>query len=266
VRNYSVVASAALTAPVVVFQMFGSILSGQYISRRKRYGEVLWLGFGLWTLGSGLACTFSRTTHPAVIAVILSLVGFGVGNVFQPTLIALQAHATKAQRAVIISNRNFFRCAGGACGLAISAAILQAVLRTSLPSSYAYLADSTYSIPKDLGANEDAVLDAYMSASKAVFILQAPVIGLCLLGCLLVKDRGLKRPSGEVEAGKTSAGGDEESASPVDEVHSNVVGTDEKVISPQSLENEYDKYETEEEIKSVSTTDDEASKRTGHEN
>jgi MFS family permease len=267
VRNYTVVASAALSAPVVVFQMIGSILSGQYISRRKRYGEVLWLGFGLWTLGSGLTCIFSRTTHPAVIAVILSVVGFGVGNVFQPTLVALQAHATKAQRAVVISNRNFFRCAGGACGLAISAAILQAVLRTSLPPKYAWLASSTYSIPKNLGADETAVVDAYMAASRAVFILQSPLISLCLVGCLLVRDRGLERPSGKVEMGEKSAGGDEESGSVLEKTDPSIAERDEKeVIIPPLQEEENRMSETEENINSASGVDDETTKQMGHKN
>jgi MFS family permease len=266
VRNYTVVASAALSAPLVVFQMVGSILSGQYISRRKRYGEVLWLGFGFWTLGSGLTCIFSRTTHPAIMVVILSLIGFGVGNVFQPTLIALQAHATKAQRAVVISNRNFFRCAGGACGLAVSAAILQTVLRTSLPSNYSWLASSTYSIPKDLGADENAVLDAYLAASKAVFILQAPLISLCLVGCVLVKDRGLQRPSEEVELGENSAGCDEENAKEVGETNLTRVGTEEKVIVSLIPENEYATSETEEEMKTEDATGNETNRCTGHTN
>lgn len=50
VRQYSVVTSAAYTAALVVAQSIMSIISGQYISRRKRYGEVLWTGFGSWTL------------------------------------------------------------------------------------------------------------------------------------------------------------------------------------------------------------------------
>ena len=71
--------------------------------------------------GSGLTILFNRDTHPAVIAVVIGIVGVGLGFTFQPTLIAFQAHCTKSQRAVVISNRNFFRCMGGACGLAVSA-------------------------------------------------------------------------------------------------------------------------------------------------
>lgn len=121
--------------------------------------------------------------------------GAGVGCVFQPTIVALQAHSPKSRRAVIISNRNFYRCAGGACGLAVSAAVLQARLRAALPAEHAYLAGSTYSLP-DFGPGgggvPEGVLDAYMEASRAVFILQVPMIGLCLLGMVFIRDRGLE--------------------------------------------------------------------------
>lgn len=118
-----------------------------------------------------------------------------MGCVFQPTLTALQAHSPLSRRAVIISNRNFFRCAGGAVGLAVSAAVLQATLRASLPEGFGYLADSTYVLPTNLAASEEdreRVVDAYMNASNKVFILQIPLIALCLTGCMLIKDRGLQ--------------------------------------------------------------------------
>lgn len=49
-RGWSPIVSAALTAPMVACQSLASISSGQYISRLKRYGEIIWVGFGLWTL------------------------------------------------------------------------------------------------------------------------------------------------------------------------------------------------------------------------
>ena len=123
------------------------------------------------------------------------VVGTGVGFIFQPMLVALQAHVPQARRAVITSNRNFFRCAGGAVGLAVSAAVLQATLRKRLPPAYASLAHSTYTVP-DLAAipaaDAAAILDAYMAASHAVFILLIPLIGVCFLGCVLIRDHGLQ--------------------------------------------------------------------------
>jgi MFS family permease len=198
-RGMPPILSAALVLPVPCAQMTTSILSGQYISRRERYGEVIWSGFFLWTLGIGLTCMFDLNTSIPAIVVILALQGVGVGFVFQPTLVALQAHCTKAQRAVVISNRNFLRSLGGAVGLAISAAVLQNSLKKALPPDFASLALSTYSTPdfKALGASPAQkleILQAYAHASRTVFIMNVPFIGLCLLGCLLIKDRGLERP------------------------------------------------------------------------
>lgn len=49
-HRYSPLMSAAIAIAVVGTQAVSSILSGQYISRMKRYGEVIWVGFGMWTL------------------------------------------------------------------------------------------------------------------------------------------------------------------------------------------------------------------------
>lgn len=49
-HRYSATISAALYTPLVGAQMLASIVSGQYISRFLRYGEVLKTGFALWTL------------------------------------------------------------------------------------------------------------------------------------------------------------------------------------------------------------------------
>jgi hypothetical protein len=98
---------------------------------------------------------------------------------------------------VVISDRNFFRCGGGAVGLAVSAAILQAVLKANLPPNYRYLAHSTYAIPARSSvsaADWELIVNAYMKGSHAVFILQLPLVGMCLLGCIFVRDRGLERP------------------------------------------------------------------------
>ncbi|KAL4744398.1 hypothetical protein BDW72DRAFT_92968 [Aspergillus terricola var. indicus] len=196
-REWSPIVSAALTCPLMVCHSLTSITSGQYISRSKRYGELIWLGFGLWTLGGGLMIRFDRTTSPAVIAVTVGIAGIGIGSTFQPTMIACQAHCTKSQRAVVISDRNFFRCLGGACGLAVSAAVLQAVLRAHLPEGYKSLAHSTYSLPVRetiSDAEWSTIIDAYAAASRAVFILQVPLIGACFLLCVFIRDRGLERP------------------------------------------------------------------------
>ncbi|KAI0910310.1 major facilitator superfamily domain-containing protein [Ustulina deusta] len=194
VRQYSVLRSAGVIAAMVGVQATFSSLSGLYITYFKRWKEVLCVGFCLWTLGAGLMLSYKRDSSLGYIIGTLITLGIGIGCTFQTTIIALQSHVMHPRRAVIISNRNFFRCAGGAAGLAISAAILQAVLKANLPTSYQNLANDAYAPPKVEGPDSDAVLNAYMAASRAVFILQLPLVTVCLLGCLFLKDHGLKSP------------------------------------------------------------------------
>lgn len=191
--------------------------------------NAFWLILTFNSRGSGLILLFGPHTHPAVIAVCVGVMGCGIGFTFQPTLVALQAHSTKSQRAVVISDRNFFRCMGGACDLAISAALLQATLRSNLPSELSYLAKSSYSLPDRssvTAAEWSQILFAYSKASHSVFILQVPLIGVCFLASALVRDRGLERPKEpeEIEEEKRKAEAERdaeanvpESSSPEDE-------------------------------------------------
>ena len=123
-RQFSPLLSAILTIPFVASQSVFSILSGQYISRTKGYGEIVWSGYALWTLGCGLILLFNRNTPRWQIVIFLIIEGAGVGNVFQPTLVAAQAHSLKRDRAVVISARNFLRALGGSLGLALSSAYM----------------------------------------------------------------------------------------------------------------------------------------------
>ncbi|CAM1511789.1 Fc.00g093020.m01.CDS01 [Cosmosporella sp. VM-42] len=209
-HQFPVMTSATIIVSMLGTQSLWSIASGQYISRRKRYGEIIVFGFGIWTVGAGVALILDRHTSPGIIVIPLLLIGAGVGCIFQPTLVALQAHSPKSRRAVIISNRNFFRSAGGACGLAVSAAVLQARLRATLPTEYAYLAESTYAIPVGSARSDSRVLDAYMAASHAVFLLQVPLIGICFIGTAFIRDRGLEPPEDEESREATRLSVDEE--------------------------------------------------------
>jgi hypothetical protein len=76
-------------------------------------------------------------------------------------------------------------------------------LSTPLPESFKEeILDSILRVP-DLSAltnlEKEGVLNAYMSGSKAVFIVWVPIMGVCLLLCFLIKDKGLTRPEEKPE-------------------------------------------------------------------
>lgn len=161
----------------------------------------------------GLFCLFEEDTSLVVIIVAQIIMGAGVGNVFQPCLIALQAHSPKELRAVVISNRNFLRALGGAFGLACSSQILQFTLRHHLPAELSALVTSSYTLPSTQGLSVEsiaAIKGAYAAGSHIVFVSLTPVIGLCLILCLGVKDCGITRkeetrPASEPPAEKSKS-------------------------------------------------------------
>jgi MFS family permease len=209
-RRLSPLTSATLMLPLTGAQMVSSVVSGRYISHFERYGEVIWLGFSLWTLGVGLTCMFGLDLPLYGIALILFIQGTGIGCVFQPVMQALQAHSLKSHRAVVISNRNFLRSLGGAVGLAISAAVLQNSLTRAIPKDLQYLKLSSYDTPDfaDLSPTQEReILGVYAKASRTVFIMNLPFMVVCLLLCFFIKDRGFQRPEEvqeEIEMGARS--------------------------------------------------------------
>lgn len=154
------------------------------------------------------------------------IVGVGVGNVFQPCLVAIQAHSPKALRAVVISNRNFLRALGGAVGLACSSQLLQSSLRRALPADLRHLVASSYKLPDIDSLPQSQVAEvesAYAEASHDVFVSMVPIMGLCLVLCVFIKDRGLSTKEAKPVAE------DLESVPPQQQMHAQGSGED---VSP----------------------------------
>lgn len=82
VRGWSPIISASLTIPLVIAQAGISAVSGQYISRVGRYGEVIWIGYALWTLGAGLMVLFDR--HTPIVGIVFITLTTGLGVVRDP--------------------------------------------------------------------------------------------------------------------------------------------------------------------------------------
>ncbi|KAH0163053.1 putative major facilitator superfamily transporter, partial [Aureobasidium melanogenum] len=202
VGGYDVMRSAVLILPLVFVQATFSALGGQYMSFIGHYIEVIFVGFVLWTLGSGLLVSLGADSPVGHICGFIILVGFGCGCTFQTTNTAMQAHCPKSQRAVVISNRMLLRQLGGAVGLAICSAISGNVLKSSLPPNLQYIADSTFAVPplNTLSAADRAsISNAYADASRTVFIFCVAVIGIALLLTFFITDKGLKREEDVIE-------------------------------------------------------------------
>ncbi|KAH8701610.1 MFS multidrug transporter-like protein [Talaromyces proteolyticus] len=198
VRGYDPIMSGVLILPMVASHGLGSLFSGQIISRTGHYNPTIISSNFVWMIGASLQTVYTRTTPVWAICLIGFLQGIGIGGAFQPGLVALLAHSRKADRAVANSLRNFLRIMGGSVGLTISGAILNNVLQNKLSSflsadSISQISSSTYGLQSlNLSAQQTGkVLDAYMSGMHVIFIMYAPIIGVCFLCAVLIKDNGV---------------------------------------------------------------------------
>jgi hypothetical protein len=87
------------------------------------------------------------------------------------------------------------RAVGSAAGVAISTAIQYSVMEASLPATLppdlrTQVLDGDWSLGQP-GSNAWAgmILDAKMQGLHVVFVTFLPLMGLCLAGCLLLKDK-----------------------------------------------------------------------------
>ncbi|KAG7706736.1 hypothetical protein KL949_002934 [Ogataea haglerorum] len=210
VRGWNSYQSSCLTLPMVVVQALTSTISGILISYFQHYNFIIIPGFGFWLLGLCLEfALFTRSVPMVGICFIVLVQGIGVGCVFQPTIIALQAHTRLPDRAVVIATRNFNRSVGAAVGMACCSAILSNQFRSKLRTSNVGLTSEQiqelskhiYSI--DLTAYSPEVRDKLRSityhALRTVFIFFIPLIGVCFLLGFLIRDRGLQERSEKKE-------------------------------------------------------------------
>jgi len=75
----------------------------------------------------------------------------------------------------------------------------------------------------------------YMSASRAVFTMWAPIMGACLLLCFLIKDRGLQRKEDKEKEEEESRGA---SARPSDVEHGMQEKSEQGVEESKNVSNE----------------------------
>ncbi|KAF4126489.1 to MFS drug transporter [Geosmithia morbida] len=134
VYGYSATKAGAMLLPITLIQTASSTLSGLIVHWVGRYRECILFGWACWAVGLGLMSTLDDTTGVAKQIGYSILIGVGVGNTLQPSLIAVQAGASRRDMAVVTSFRNFVRNLGSTLGLAISGSIINNVVSDALSS------------------------------------------------------------------------------------------------------------------------------------
>ncbi|MFW0787544.1 MDR family MFS transporter [Gordonia sp. CPCC 206044] len=123
-RGSSPMVAGLQMLPMVLGLMTGSIVSGQLISRTGRYKIYPIMGSVLITVGTFLMHLVSVDTPVYLVMLIAALIGFGLGNLMQPIMLAMQNILPPKDMGLSTGTSTFFRQIGGTMGVAVFFSVL----------------------------------------------------------------------------------------------------------------------------------------------
>lgn len=125
------------TLPLVLGIMFGSVFSGQMISRTGRYRHFPIIGAGLLTAASFALHLVGADTPLWQTMIMMFFFGMGLGFNFQPLTLAVQNAVSARDIGVATASATFTRQIGGTLGTAIFLSILFSKAASNIPTAYA---------------------------------------------------------------------------------------------------------------------------------
>src|SRR6478735_6869525 len=169
--------------PLTLGIMFGSILSGQLISRTGRYRQYPIMGAFLLA-ASCFALHYTQADTPlwkTLIAVVFF--GVGLGFNFQPLTLAVQNAVSPRDIGVATSSATFTRQIGGTLGTAVFLSILFSKAAENIPAAYSAARQD----PNFIAALQNPQADAAANASFTPG-MKDPAPGTAVPGRLLPGD------------------------------------------------------------------------------
>lgn len=206
----ALVLSYSLTASVI------GIFVGIYIHRTGRYVEILWVGQGLMIIGFALFNLWSIATPISQICGILFVAGSGVGMLFAPPLIALQARTSQKDTASATVALGVTRAVSVVLAVVVGQAILDNGMNTQaanlklaglsptlLESFSGANAASNLGLLASLSdpVSQAAVKKAFAESLKPLWILDTCLVAAGFLSTVLIEKTHLSEEHTETRTG-----------------------------------------------------------------
>jgi MFS family permease len=207
VLGVSATDSGALLTPLILGVVIASVVTGQLITRVRRYRLVGTAGAALVALGLGLLAGTDPTTPSDEVVRDLVIIGLGLGSTIPLYLSAAQNAVAPSLTGVATSQVTFWRSVGATVGIAILGSVLSARLPIELQSRIAALGLPSQAVggvnsgasgaqalfdPANLARLPVPVVDAIRGALAAslhdAFALAALAISLSVVVTLLLRE------------------------------------------------------------------------------
>ncbi|MFB6720076.1 MFS transporter [Kribbella sp. NPDC056345] len=199
-RGYSATEAGLLTIPMMLGSFFGSVGSGQLITRYGKWKRYLVLGGLFLTAGLGLLGTIDHESAYWYVGLGMLAMGIGMGMMMQNLVLAVQNTVDVSQVGASSATVTFFRSLGGAVGVSVLGAVLAnrvtelitrnlAAVGAPPPSSGGSVLDVN-ALPAPVA---EIVRHAYGDATGRIFIIAAASAVVSLLAVLFIREVPLRR-------------------------------------------------------------------------
>ncbi|KAJ7913215.1 major facilitator superfamily domain-containing protein [Mycena leptocephala] len=202
IRGASPTRSGVLIIPFALFTSVTSGLGGFAVTKMGVYRPAIWVSFAIMAVGYGLMIMLDEQTSLALEIIYTAIAGLGAGGFFLPPLIGLQAAMPVKDMATSSTTFGLVRLLGSTIGISAGQAIWAGVLRTRLSKipnltldlSGSALEDSVRKIQSiEPEAFRQQVLHAYTKSVSAIWLVNTPIICVCFVAALFLKEYSLKR-------------------------------------------------------------------------
>ncbi|KAJ7165836.1 MFS general substrate transporter [Mycena filopes] len=194
--------SGVLIIPFSLLSSVTSALGGYTVSKLGDFRPIMWFGYAVMAIGYGLMILLDERSSLAVQIIYPTIAGIGLGFLFLPPLIGIQAAMPIKDMATSSTTFGLSRTIGYTVGLSVGQAIWSGVIRQRLSKipnlgldlSGSGIADSVRQIqslqPESLRRQ---VLHAYTRGVSTIWIVNTPVVCICFVASLFLKKYTLKR-------------------------------------------------------------------------
>lgn len=198
--------SGLLLVPMMIATVVSLTVSGKVVAATGKYKLFPIAGLLIMAVGLYLMSTLKADSSQVAAGGFLAVFGIGFGLVTQVLIAAVQNSVEMRQLGVATAAANFFRSLGGAMGVTVFGAVLNAQLRDQLPKKVPAEAlarlgtDGLLTSPAKVRAQAPEVRDGVASAlAESLHTVYLIGMVIALIGALVVvflQERPMRAPMG----------------------------------------------------------------------
>ncbi|MFF1817294.1 MFS transporter [Kribbella sp. NPDC058245] len=204
-RGYSPTEAGLLTIPMMLGSFFGSVGSGQLITRFGKWKRYLVLGGLFLTVGLGLLGTIDHESPYWYVGAGMLSMGIGMGMMMQNLVLAVQNTVDVSQVGASSATVTFFRSLGGAVGVSVLGAVLANRVTDLITRNLRALGpEAAGAAPGGSGGSvldvnslpapvADIVRHAYGDATGHIFVIAAAAAAVSLLAVVFIREVPLRQ-------------------------------------------------------------------------